>query len=41
MDIRVWVILAAVLALAFVGYLVFTILRQGEGNQKMQAFVNK
>jgi len=37
MDIRVWVILAAILALAFVGYLIFTILRQGEGNQKMQA----
>ncbi len=36
MDIRVWVILAAVVALAFVGYLVFSILRQEEGNKKMQ-----
>ncbi len=36
MDIRVWVIVAAVLALAFVGYLTFTILRQGEGNQRMR-----
>ncbi|MFC1897789.1 sodium-translocating pyrophosphatase [Chloroflexota bacterium] len=36
MDIRIWVIVAAVVALAFVGYLTFTILRQGQGNQKMQ-----
>ena len=36
MDIRIWAIVAAVVALAFVGYLMVTILRQGEGNQKMQ-----
>lgn len=36
MDIRVWVILAAIAALAFVGYLMFTILRQGQGNQRMR-----
>jgi len=36
MDIRIWVIVAAVIALAFVGYLVFTILRQSEGNQRMR-----
>jgi len=36
MDIRIWVIVAAVVALAFVGYLTFTILRQGQGNQRMR-----
>ena len=36
MDIRIWVILAAIAALAFVGYLMFTILRQGQGNQRMR-----
>jgi len=36
MDMRVWVIAAGALALAFVGYLMFTILRQGEGNQRMR-----
>ena len=34
MDIRIWVIGAAALALAFVGYLMFTILRQEQGTQK-------
>ncbi len=36
MDIRIWVILAGVIALAFVGYLAFSILRQEEGNEKMR-----
>jgi len=36
MDIRIWAIVAAVVALAFVGYLMVTILHQGEGNQRMQ-----
>jgi len=36
MDIRIWVIVAAIVALAFVGYLMFTILRQGQGNQRMR-----
>ena len=36
MDIRVWAIVTALIALAFVGYLVLTILRQSEGNQRMQ-----
>ena len=36
MDIRIWAIVAAIIALVFVGYLVFTILRQSEGNQKMR-----
>ena len=36
MDIRIWAIIAAVIALAFVGYLAFTILRQSEGNQRMR-----
>lgn len=36
MDIRIWVILAALTALAFVGYLMSTILRQEQGNQKMR-----
>ncbi len=36
MDIRIWVILAGVVALVFVGYLAFNILRQEEGNEKMR-----
>lgn len=36
MDISVLAIVVALLALAFVGYLVSTILRQGEGNQAMR-----
>lgn len=36
MDIRIWAIIAAVVALAFVVYLMFTILRQEPGNQKMR-----
>ncbi len=36
MDIRIWAIAAAVVALAFVAYLMFTILRQEPGNQKMR-----
>ena len=36
MDIRIWAIVAAVVALAFVAYLMFTILRQEPGNQKMR-----
>ncbi|MDD4875642.1 MAG: sodium-translocating pyrophosphatase [Dehalococcoidales bacterium] len=36
MDLRIWVILAAVLALGFVGYLTTTILRQSEGNERMR-----
>lgn len=35
-DIRIWVIVVGVLALAFVVYLTFTILRQEQGNQRMQ-----
>ena len=36
MDIRIWAIVAGVVALAFVAYLMFTILRQEPGNQKMR-----
>ena len=36
MDIRVWVIVVGALALAFVAYLMFTILRQDQGNQRMR-----
>ncbi len=36
MDIRIWALIASVIALAFVGYLALTILRQSEGNQKMR-----
>ena len=36
MDIRIWAIAAGVVALAFVAYLMFTILRQEPGNQKMR-----
>jgi len=36
MDIRIWAIVAAVVALAFVAYLMFTILRQEQGNQRMR-----
>ena len=36
MDIRIWAIVAGVVALAFVAYLMFTILRQEPGNQRMR-----
>jgi len=36
MDIRVWVIAVGALALAFVSYLIFTILRQQPGNQQLR-----
>ena len=36
MDLRIWAIVAGVLALGFVGYLAFTILRESEGNQRMR-----
>ncbi len=36
MDLRIWVVITGVLALGFVGYLIFTIMRESEGNQKMQ-----
>jgi K(+)-stimulated pyrophosphate-energized sodium pump len=36
MDLRIWGLVAAILALGFVGYLAFTILRESEGNQRMR-----
>jgi K(+)-stimulated pyrophosphate-energized sodium pump len=36
MDLRVWVLIAGFLALGFVSYLTFTILRQSEGNRWMK-----
>lgn len=36
LTLKIIVLAAGVLALAFVGYLVFTILRESEGNKKMQ-----
>ncbi len=36
MDLRVWAVSASVLALLFVGYLTFIILRESEGNDKMR-----
>jgi K(+)-stimulated pyrophosphate-energized sodium pump len=36
MDLRIWALIAAVLALGFVGYLASTILRESEGNQRMR-----
>jgi len=36
LTLKIIVLVAGVLALAFVGYLVFTILRESEGNKKMQ-----
>ncbi|MFC2003417.1 sodium-translocating pyrophosphatase [Chloroflexota bacterium] len=36
MDLRIWALLAGILALGFVGYLVFTVLRESEGNQRMR-----
>ena len=36
MDLRIWGLIAAFLALGFVGYLVATILRESEGNEKMR-----
>jgi len=36
MDLRIWALIAAVLALGFVGYLAAIILRESEGNDKMR-----
>src|SRR4030042_1255010 len=36
MDLRVWALLAGILALGFVGYLSFTVLRESEGNPRMR-----
>ena len=36
MDLRIWALLASILALGFVGYLAYAVLRESEGNQRMR-----
>ncbi len=36
MELMIWALLAGILALGFVGYLAFTVLRESEGSEKMR-----